>query len=300
MRSQLYISKRSKRNIRNGLLFVSPFLIGFACFVTYPIVASLYYSFCDFNIFQKPTWIGIENYKNMVRDDLFVTSVYNTLYYTLLYIPFSLFFGIGMALLLNTKIKGLSIYRTIYYLPTLVPTIAASILWIQILDPTYGLINNILRFLGINGPGWIADPKWSKLSLVVMGFWGIGGSVIIYLAGLQDVPQQLYEAAELDGASNWQKVIYVTLPMISPIILFNLIMGIIGALQYFTQAYVMTNGGPANSTLFYSLYLYRNAFQFFHMGYASAMAWLLFIATLLCNLIVLKSSVKWVYYGGTR
>ncbi len=300
MRSQLYISKRSKRNIRNGLLFVSPFLIGFACFVTYPIVASLYYSFCDFNIFQKPTWIGIENYKNMVRDDLFVTSVYNTLYYTLLYIPFSLFFGIGMALLLNTKIKGLSIYRTIYYLPTLVPTIAASILWIQILDPTYGLINNILRFLGINGPGWIADPKWSKLSLVVMGFWGIGGSVIIYLAGLQDVPQQLYEAAELDGASNWQKVIYVTLPMISPIILFNLIMGIIGALQYFTQAYVMTNGGPANSTLFYSLYLYRNAFQFFNMGYASAMAWLLFIATLLCTLIVLKSSVKWVYYGGTR
>jgi len=279
---------------------VSPFLIGFTCFIAYPILASLYYSFCDFNIFQESRWIGIENYRNMLKDDLFITSAYNTIYYTLLYIPFSLFFGIGMALLLNTKVKGLSIYRTIYYLPTLVPTVAASILWLQILDPTYGLINNILRIFGIYGPGWIADPRWAKPSLVIMGFWGIGGAVIIYLAGLQDVPQQLYEAAELDGASSWQKVIYITIPMISPIILFNLIIGIIGALQYFTQAYVMTSGGPANSTLFYSLYLFRNAFQFFRMGYASAMAWLLFITTLICTLVVLKSSARWVYYGGTK
>lgn len=286
--------------MRNGIIFVSPFIVGFICFVAYPILASFYYSFCDFNIFQKPQWIGMGNYRTLLNDELFAISVYNTLYYTALYIPFSLLLGIGMALLLNAKVKGLTLYRTIYYLPTLVPTVAASILWLQILDPSYGLINNILQMIGIKGPGWLADPRWSKPALVLMSFWGIGGTVIIYLAGLQDVPIELYEVAELDGASGWQKTRHITIPMITPVILYNLIIGVIGALQYFTQAYVMTSGGPANSTLFYSLYLFRNAFQFFHMGYASAMAWILFVITMVCTLLILKSSARWVYYRGAK
>lgn len=240
------------------------------------------------------------NYRALLNDELFAISVYNTLYYTALYIPFSLLLGIGMALLLNAKVKGIALYRTIYYLPTLVPTVAASILWLQILDPSYGLINNILQMIGIKGPGWLADPRWSKPALVLMSFWGIGGTVIIYLAGLQDVPIELYEVAELDGASGWQKTRHITIPMITPVILYNLIIGVIGALQYFTQAYVMTSGGPANSTLFYSLYLFRNAFQFFHMGYASAMAWILFVITMVCTLLILKSSARWVYYRGAK
>jgi len=294
------VSRLKKRDNRNGLLFISPWIIGFLAFILYPVCASLFYSFNSYNIMMPPEWVGLENFKALLRDELFWVSLYNTTYYTVFALPLSIIVGIVIALLLNTKIRGMSIYRSIYFIPTLVPLVAVAVVWIWIFQPQYGLLNALLAKIGIRGPGWISDPKWSKPALIFMSVWGVGGSVVIYLAGLQGVPQQLYEAAELDGANVWQKTVCITIPMITPVILFNLIMGLIGSFQYFTQVYIMTNGGPADSTLFYALYLYRNAFVYFKMGYASAMAWILFLIILVCTIIVLKSSAKWVYYGGVK
>jgi len=203
-----------------------------------------------------------------------------------------------VALLLNQPIKFLSFFRTAIYIPVIVPTVAVSILWIWLLNPEVGLINWLLSLFGIKGPGWLADPKWSKMALILMAQWGIGQSVLIYLSGLKNVPKELYESADIDGANGFTKFFHITLPMITPLILYNLIMGVIGSLQYFTQAYVMTNGGPMNSTLFYALYLFQNAFQFLSFGYASAMAWILFIIIAIIVYILLKTSARWVFYGG--
>jgi multiple sugar transport system permease protein len=290
-------SKAELRKFRNGLLFVSPWVIGFVVFTFYPILCSLYYSFTQFNIMGSPRWIGLGNFFELfTQDDLFWTSLYNTLYYTVFSIPLGLVFSIILALLLNTDIRGMAFYRTMYYMPSIVPSVAVAVLWRWLLNPQYGLINAFLRKIGINSIGWIADPKWAKPSLILMSLWTVGGSIVIYLAGLQDIPVHLYEAAEIDGATSWHKAIHVTLPLLTPTILFNLIMGFISSFQYFTEAFVMTRGGPANSTLFYSLYLYNNAFVYFKMGYASAMAWLLFILALLVTLLTLKSSASWVHY----
>lgn len=214
-------------------------------------------------------------------------------------LPVSLVAGVGIALLLNQKVKGIAFYRTLYYLPAITPLVATSILWLWLFNPSIGLINILLQKVGVvNPPAWLLDPAWSKPALIVMGLWGVGGSMVIYLAGLQDVPQSLYEAASLDGANSLSQFWNVTMPMLSPVILFNLIMGLIGSFQYFTQVYVMTNGGPENSTLFYALHLFNQAFLDFRMGYASAMAWVLFIITMVCTLIVLRTSMGWVYYAG--
>lgn len=206
--------------------------------------------------------------------------------------------SITLALLLNVKIRGVALYRTIFYLPSIVPVVASSVVWLWIFNPSHGILNNLFRLFRLPHISWLASPTWSKPALILMGLWGVGGAIIIYLAGLQGIPQQLYEAADIDGAQWWHKIIFITIPMLSPVILFNVIMGLIGSFQYFTQAYIMTGGGPINSTLFYSLYLYRNAFQYFRMGYACALAWLLFFLILSCTLLILRSSARWVYYGG--
>ncbi len=288
------------RDRRIGLLFISPWLIGFSAFIFYPALASIYYSLTSYNVLTPPEFIGIDNYRVLFTDDpLFWKALYNTFYYAIFAIPLAILIGVSIALLLNLKVKGMPIYRTVYYLPAIVPVVGASIVWMWLLNPQYGVINGILDKIGISGPGWITDPRWSKPSLIIMSLWAIGGAILIYLASLQDVPQSLYESADLDGANRVQKTIYITIPMITPSIFFNFIMGLIAAFQYFTQAYIMTDGGPADSTLFYSLYLYNNAFGYFKMGYASAMAWILFLIILACTLLVFKSSARWVYYERT-
>jgi len=290
---------QDRRNLRNGLLFASPWIVGFLVFTAYPLVASLYYSCCAYSGLNTPHWVGLSNYHQMLfEDDLFWKSLWNTLYMVVIALPLGMISALALALLLNQKVKGIALYRTIYYLPSLVPAVASAILWLWLFNPEIGLINTVLGKFGIAGPSWLGDPLWAKPAMVLMGVWGAGGGVIIYLAGLQDVPTSLYEAASLDGAGVWSKFWQVTLPMISPIIFFNLIMGIIGMFQYFTQAYVMTQGGPQDSTMFYALHLFNSAFIDWKMGYASAMAWVLFAITLVCSLVAMKTSARWVYYGG--
>lgn len=294
------MSKIAKVNLRNGLLFVSPWLAGFAAFSLLPFLLSLYYSFTTYDVVSSPVWVGLDNFVQLFKDPLFWKSITNTMYYTLFSVPLGIVFGVALALLLNMKVKGMALYRTIFYLPSIVPVVASSVLWLWLFDPQFGLINGLLDAIGIAGPGWLVDPAWSKPALIVMGLWGVGGAMIIYLAGLQDIPQEMYESAQIDGAVWWHKIVYITLPMLSPVIFFNLIMGLIGSFQYFTQAYIITSGGPNDSTLFYSLYLYKNAFSYFHMGYASAMAWILFLLIMAVTLLVFKSSARWVFYGGER
>ena len=293
------MTRRQRRDLWLGLAFVSPWLIGFLVFTVYPVAASLYFSFTDYNVVSAPRWIGLRNYTDLVADPLFSRTLYNTLYLALIGIPFSLILSLAIAMLLNNKVRFQGLFRTIYFLPSIVPAVAAALLWRWFLNPDYGPVNEFLWQLGINGPGWLADPAWSKPALIFASLWGIGGSMVIYLAGLQNVPVALYEAADLDGASSWQRFRYVTLPMLSPVILFNLIMGIITSFQAFTNIYIMTGGGPSNSTLVYALYLYQNAFQFFRMGYASAMAWVLLIITAVALIGIFRTS-GWVYYESKR
>lgn len=282
-----------------GLLFVSPWIVGFLGFTLYPFLSSIYYSFTSYDVISEPVFIGLENYLNMLSDPLIAKALYNTFYYAVFAIPLSTIWGICVALMLNLKVKGQTIYRTLFYIPSIVPIVASSMVWLWLLNPQYGIINGLIYLVFKHpGPGWVTDPALAKPSLILMGLWGIGQTALIYLASLQDVPQSLYESAELDGASPFRKVLHITVPMISPVILFNVIMGLIGTFQYFTQAYVMTNGGPADSTLFYALYLYNNAFRYFKMGYASAMAWLMFLIIFFLTVVTFKSSARWVYYSG--
>ncbi len=289
-----------RRDLRNGILFASPWLIGFLVFTAYPIAASLFYSFCSYDAIRPPHWVGIQNYQRLfAEDDLFWKSLWNTIYMVIFGLPAGLAAALGIALLLNQKLKGMAFYRTLYFLPSITPVVATSILWLWLLNPEMGLVNNALRAVGFHHPpAWTTDPAWAKPALILMGLWGAGGGMVIYLAGLQDVPEALYEAASLDGANKLQQFVNVTLPMLSPVILFNLIMGLIGMFQYFTQAYVMFNGGPQDSTTFYALHHFNRAFMDFKMGYASAMAWILFLVALLCTVVVFRTSARWVYYAG--
>lgn len=301
-------SSHTARNLRNGLLFISPWIIGFLLFTAYPIVASLYYSFTRFNILRPPEWIGLAGYEELLfYDPLFWISIKNTLYMLVFSLPPSLLLALFLASLLNQNIRGKALFRTVFYLPSILPAVATAMLWMWIFNPQYGLINAVLKLLfGIDGPGWLVDPQWSKPAFIIMGLWGVGGSMVIFLAGLQSIPKQLYEAAEIDGANPWNQFWHVTFPMLSPTIFFNLVMGIIGLFQYFTAPYIMTRGvgsnvppgSPLNSTLFYALYLFQNAFAYFKMGYASAMAWILFLLIVVATLVVFKSSARWVYYEG--
>ena len=276
--------------------FISPWIIGFICFTGGPIIASLYYSLTNYTLLSSPHYIGLGNYTALFNDPLFSTSLYNTFYYTVFFVPLGIIFSFMLALLLNQKVGGLAAYRTVYYLPSIVPAVANSILWIWLLNPQWGLINTVLRMVGIEGPGWLTSEVWSKPAIILMSLWGVGSWVIIFLAGLQGVPEQYYEAAEVDGATTLARFFHITLPLMTPTIFFTLITGIIGALQVFTQAYIMTNGGPVNSTLFYSLYLFRNAFNYLKMGYAAAMAWILFVIILILTIIQFRLAQRWVFY----
>ncbi len=293
--------RRELRKILIGLAFISPWAIGFLWLTLYPMLASFYYGFTDYQILGAPKWVGLANYKEMFfTDKLFFVSVGNTLYFALVSLPVGTVCSILLALLLNRKVRGMSYYRTLYYVPTVVPSIASVMLWAWILNPKVGLVNYILGLVGIQGPGWFNDPLWAKPALIILGMWGMGGSVVIYLAGLQDIPAHLYEAASLDGANSIQKVLHVTVPLLTPTILFNVVMGLIGSFQYFTQAFVAQGafGGPLNSLLFYNLYLYRNAFSYYRMGYASALAWVLLVFVLAVTLGIFRTTGRWVHYGG--
>lgn len=293
------MNARERGDLLWGLIFASPAIVGLLLFVIYPVLASVYYSFTSYSVLQPPRWIGLENYRTLLTDDpLFYKTMFNTLYIALFTIPLSVIVAMGLAMLLNMKVRGQAFYRTVFYMPTIVPFVASSILWIWIYNPQYGILNAALWQVGVTGPGWISDPAWSKPALIIMNLWSVGGWMVIYLAGLQDMPQELYEAAELDGATWWDKTRNLTIPFMSPYILFSVILMLIGVFQYFTQVAVMTNGGPADSTRVYALYLYQNAFTFFRMGYASAMAWLLFVVVVILTIIIFRTSARRVYYGG--
>ncbi len=289
----------SRREMWAGLAFVSPWIVGLGVFLLYPILASLYYSFCDYSVFREARPIGATNYVDLASDKLFWKSLLNTLYFAALSVPLGLILALALALLLNSGVRGLTIYRTIFFLPALVPMVALAVLWLWIFNGEYGVLNSALSSLGVPAPGWLTDPAWSKPALVLLSMWGVGYAMVIFLAGLQDVPVHLYEAADLDGASWLHKIRHVTLPMVSPVILFNGIMGIIGSLQYFAIPYIMTpNGQPARSAYFYAMYLYDNAFLYLKMGYASAMAWILFLIILCLTLLSLRLASRYVHYEG--
>lgn len=283
-------------------LFISPWIIGFFIFTVGPMLASLYFSATEYNVIDPPEWVGLANYHRLfLNDPLFWHSLNVTLNYALMALPLGLLIGFFLAILLNQKIPGVNLWRTVYFLPSVVAGVAVTLLWIRIFNTRIGILNPFLeKVFGIKGPGWLQDPDWALPALVIMGLWGVGGSMIIYLAGLQGIPTTLYEAATLDGANTWQRFQNVTLPMMTPVIFYNLVLGLIGSFQYFTEAYVASGGegGPVRSTLVYNLYLYQNAFKFFDMGYASALAWILFLIVLILTVLVFRSSDFWVFYEG--
>ncbi|MCL4544416.1 MAG: sugar ABC transporter permease [Chloroflexi bacterium] len=293
------------RSERAGLLFTLPWILGILAFIVYPTFASFYYSLTQYDLLQKPTFIGLGNYQHLFRDPLMLTSIQNTLYYMVISIPLNIAVSIMVALLLNLKVRGMAAYRTLFYMPTLVPPVATSLLWVWVLNPQYGIINWLLSLAGITGPGWLASVTWSKPAIIIISLWGgIGGGMILFLASLQNVPQDLQDAALVDGANAWQRFWAIVLPMLTPIIFYELILGIIGGFQYFVVPYVITGGtgNPANSLTLFAVLLYRNAFFNFKMGYASAMAWSAMVVIFILTFVVFRTSNRWVFYqsGETR
>jgi multiple sugar transport system permease protein len=281
-----------------GIAFVSPWLLGFLIFTLGPVLVTFGLSLTEYRVLTPPRFVGIDNYIQLLTDkEYFWPALGNTLF-LFLELPVALILGLALALLLDQKVKGMTFYRTVLFLPSIVPYVASALLWRWLLNPEYGLINQGLRSIHVAGPTWLQSPIWSKPAIILADLWGVGGSMIIYLAALQGVSPSLHEAAELDGAKGFGKLWHVTIPAISPVILFNAIMGMIGTFQYFTQAFIMTDGkgGPDKSTLFYALQLYKDAFENFRMGTASAMAWILFVITLIATGILFRTSARWVYY----
>jgi multiple sugar transport system permease protein len=280
-----------------GALFALPWIFGFLIFLAYPLIFSLYTSLTSYSVLRSPKWIGGDNYSELAQDGVFWNSLANTMLYAVGAVPLGTVAAILLALLLNSKVRGMPVYRTLLFLPTLVPMVAQATLFLWVFNGDYGLLNNALRGMGISPPNWLGDPNWAKWTLVMIAVWGCGHAMIIYLAGLQNVPSALYEAADLDGAKSWAKFRHVTIPMISPVILFNVITGMIGAIQVFAVPQVMFPGGaPARSTYMFSMYLYDNAFLFQRMGYASAMGWVMFVIILGLTLVALKISDRHVHY----
>ena len=281
------------------LSFLLPWLIGFFIFLFGPIIASLYLSFTEYDIIREPVFVGLDNYILLFSDPIFWKSLSVTFSYAVIALPLSIVLGVALALLLNQKIAGLGIYRTCFYLPSIIPLVASSIIWLWIFrGDEGGLLNNILSKINLHGLLWLSDKKWALLALIIMSVWSVGNSVLIYLAGLQDIPQTLYEAADIDGAGFIQKLFLITIPMLMPTIFFNLIIGIISVFQYFVPAYVMTSGGPDYATTFYSLYAYQNAFEDFKLGYSSSMAWILFVIVIFFTLLAFKGFSNKVFYQG--
>lgn len=293
-----HTSPQARREAWEGYLFISPWLLGLLIFTLGPIIFSFYYSLTDFEVVRPPVFVGLENYDRLINDGLFWQSLKVTTIYVVAGTPLGLILSFALAMLMNQRVRLLGLWRTIFYVPTLVPVIASTMLWLWIFNPEFGLLNTLLRYVGIEGPLWLGHSRWALPSLILMSLWGVGGPMLIYLAGLQGIPTDLYEAAEVDGAGAWAKFIAVTLPMMTPVIFFNLIMNMIFAFQVFAQPFIMTQGGPRYATLFYVLYLYQNAFKFFRMGYAAALAWILFLVILILTALIIRSSALWVFYEG--
>ena len=281
-------------------LTIAPWLVGFLAFTAGPMLLSLYASFTEWDLLTAPTLIALGNYQALLEDSLFWQSLKVTAAYTLLYVPLDLMGGLALALLVRPRLRGIGVFRTIFYLPTVFSGVAFVVVWLWMLNPNGGLINLLLAQFGIQGPRWLLDPKTALLSLVLMSFWGWGRSMAIFLGGLQAIPGELYEAAAIDGAGTLGQFRHVTLPLITPTIFFNLVLSVIATFQTFTGAFVATNGGPLDSTLFLVLYIYRQAFEYLHMGYAAALAWVLFGVILVFTLLLVRSQRFWVFYLGER
>jgi multiple sugar transport system permease protein len=291
----------ARRETITFYLCISPWLLGFLLFVLWPMVASLVLSFTRWDLLSSVKFVGLRNYQKMLGGDPLVAQALKvTAVYTSVYVPIDLVGGLVLALLMNQKLRFVNVFRTIYYLPSVLPAVAFVVLWMWILHPDVGLINTVLAYVGIQGPRWLADPDWALPALLMMSLWGLGRSMVIYLASLKGIPRHLYEAAAIDGAGAWQSFWRITLPMLTPTIFFNLVLSVISTFQTFTSAFVATDGGPLDATLFYVLYIFRQAFQFFNMGYASALAWVLFLVILALTLLIVRSSGRWVYYAGER
>jgi len=300
------VTTQEGRNLFWGLVFTSPAIIGLLWFTAYPVVMSLYYSFTSSTMMSgmegvaEAEFTGLANYQALATDEAWWTSLWNTFYYIVLSVPFGIVVALALALLLNLKVRGQSIYRVIFYLPAIVPLVASAVVWLYVFNPQYGAINNILSWFGITGPGWLQDARWAMIAIILFTIWGSGNLMIIMLAGLQEVPKDLQDQAMVDGADVFRRFRHVTIPFLSPHLLFALVTGLIAGFQFFTPVYVLTNGvgGPGTSTLLSSLYLYQNAFQFFKLGYASAIAWVLFVIVALATALIFRLVGRRVYYGG--
>ncbi|GAA4564249.1 carbohydrate ABC transporter permease [Planotetraspora kaengkrachanensis] len=290
------------RNTAAFWVFVSPWIVGFLVFTGGPMVYSLVLSFTDWNLIDPAKFVGIANYREAFSDPDLGQALKVTLTYAVVSVPLQTVLSLAVALLMNIKVRGIHVFRTIWYLPSLVTGVAQAVLFIWVFNPGYGLANGLLRVFGIEGPKWLFDAHWALPTVIIMSLWTVGGNMIIYLAGLQDISKELYEAAEIDGANRWRSLWNITIPQVSPVIFFNVVTGLIYAMQTFTQGYVVTHngGGPADSLLFYVLYLYNNAFSFFRMGYASALAWIFFIMIMVLTAVVFRGSAFWVYYESQR
>jgi multiple sugar transport system permease protein len=287
-----------------GLAFASPWLVGFTLFIGGPVVASAFYSFTDFNLFQSPEFVGLSNYRAMLDDERFIRSLVNTLYLTVVGVPLGLGLSLLVALALNADVRGRALFRAAVYLPTIVPIVVATYLWRWLLNAQYGYVNRILALVGVDGPTWLEDPAWTKPAVLLMGLWTIGGTTVIYLAALQDVPAERYEAAAIDGAGAWARFRHITWPALTPVTLFQVVVGVIAGMQIFAQPYLLTQsrlnqaaGGPDDSLLTYGTYVFQNAFVHLKMGYASALGWVLFLVTMAFTVFLLTSAKRWVHYG---
>lgn len=284
------------RRTITGYLFISPFILGFTLWFLIPAGTALWLTFTDWNLITPPRYVGLQNIARLGEDKLFWQSLRVTTNYTMISVPLGLVLGFVLALLMNTKVRGISLFRTVYYLPSIVPAVASAVLWAWILNTEFGLLNAVLRWFGLPRVAWLQEPQWALPALILMSLWALGGSMVIYLAGLQGIPDVYYEAAKIDGAGRWAQLRHITIPLMSSIIFFNLIIGIIASFQVFTAGYLITNGGPQNATLFYVLYLYRNAFQYLDMGYAAALAWVLFLIIMTLTLIIFRFVGRSVHY----
>lgn len=293
-------TRAQRRDLYKGLAFISPWLAGFVLLTVYPVAATIYWSFCDYDVLNDPVWIGTLNYRDMLSDGVFWRSLWNTLVFAGLSLPLGLALSLGVAVLLNQRVVGRSVFRTLFFLPAMVPMVAVAMVWLWVFNGEYSLLNYALRQVGITGPNWLADPLWTKPALVIMAVWQTGGTMVIFLAALQDVPKHLYESAQLDGAGALRRFWHVTVPLISPVIYFNLVIGIIGSLQTFAQPFILFGGegGPDRSALLYTVYLFQNAFRDFRLGYASAMAWVLFLLIFGLTWLATRATRKHIHYAG--
>jgi len=291
-----WLRKPAARHNVVGYIFIAPFVLGFLFWFLIPALASLWLVFQKWNMIDPPEFIGLGNFGKLLTDRLFWQALKVTTVYSAIAVPLGMVLAFLLAMLMNSKVRGITVFRTIYYLPSIVPAVSNAVLWAWILNSDFGLLNALLRVFGVRRILWLQDPDWALPALVLMSLWGLGGGMVIYLAGLQGIPNEFYEAAEIDGAGAWSKLWHVTLPLMSPVIFFNLVMSIIGTFQIFTAGYLITNGGPQNATLFYVLYLWRNAFLYLNMGYAAALAWVLFAIIIGLTALVFKGIGSRVYY----